>query len=72
LRTEMRSYLDRGYTVGKMKIGGASLDDDLRRIESVLSGSVLKLSCCGRPTGVLTQKLQCCMPSDFGSTTSSI
>jgi L-alanine-DL-glutamate epimerase-like enolase superfamily enzyme len=31
LRTEMRSYLDRGYT------GGASLDDDLRRIESVLS-----------------------------------
>jgi L-alanine-DL-glutamate epimerase-like enolase superfamily enzyme len=37
LRTEMRSYLDRGYTVVKMKIGGASLDDDLRRIESVLS-----------------------------------
>jgi L-alanine-DL-glutamate epimerase-like enolase superfamily enzyme len=33
----MRSYLDRGYTVVKMKIGGASLDDDLRRIESELS-----------------------------------
>jgi L-alanine-DL-glutamate epimerase-like enolase superfamily enzyme len=32
----MRSYLDRGYNVVKMKIGGASLDDDLRRIEAVL------------------------------------
>ena len=32
----MRSYLDRGYTVVKKKIGGASLDEDLRRIESVL------------------------------------
>ena len=32
----MRSYLDRGYTVVKMKIGGASLDEDLRRIEAVL------------------------------------
>jgi L-alanine-DL-glutamate epimerase-like enolase superfamily enzyme len=36
LRTEMRSYLDRGYTVVKMKIGGAPLEEDLRRIESVL------------------------------------
>tara|TARA_A100001391_G_scaffold205447_1_gene206345 strand:- start:10936 stop:12099 length:1164 start_codon:yes stop_codon:yes gene_type:complete len=36
LRTEMRSYLDRGYTVVKMKIGGASLTDDCRRIEAVL------------------------------------
>ena len=25
---EMRSYIDRGYTVVKMKIGGASLDED--------------------------------------------
>src|SRR5260370_33041334 len=33
----MRSYLDRGYTVVKMKIGGAPLDQDLRRIEAVLS-----------------------------------
>jgi D(-)-tartrate dehydratase len=32
----MRSYLDRGYTVVKMKIGGAPLDDDRRRIEAVL------------------------------------
>ena len=36
LRDEMRSYLDRGYTVVKMKIGGAPLEDDLRRIEAVL------------------------------------
>ncbi|MES2242737.1 MAG: mandelate racemase/muconate lactonizing enzyme family protein [Pseudomonadota bacterium] len=36
LMTEMRSYLDRGYAVVKMKIGGASLADDCRRIEAVL------------------------------------
>lgn len=36
LRAEMRSYLDRGYTVVKMKIGGAPLDMDRRRIEAVL------------------------------------
>ena len=33
----MRSYLDRGYTVVKMKIGGAPLADDLKRIEAVLA-----------------------------------
>lgn len=33
---EMRSYLERGYTVVKMKIGGASLEEDRRRIEAVL------------------------------------
>jgi len=33
---EMRGYLDRGYTVVKMKIGGEALGDDLRRIEAVL------------------------------------
>lgn len=37
LKDEMRSYLDRGYTVVKMKIGGAPLAEDQRRIESVLS-----------------------------------
>src|SRR5690349_24606169 len=37
LKDEMRSYLDRGYSVVKMKIGGASLDEELRRIDSVLS-----------------------------------
>jgi L-alanine-DL-glutamate epimerase-like enolase superfamily enzyme len=37
LRGEMRSYLDRGYTVVKMKIGGASLEEDRTRIEAVLA-----------------------------------
>jgi L-alanine-DL-glutamate epimerase-like enolase superfamily enzyme len=37
LKDEMRSYVERGYDVVKMKIGGASLDDDLRRIDAVLS-----------------------------------
>ncbi|WP_347254116.1 mandelate racemase/muconate lactonizing enzyme family protein [Leminorella grimontii] len=36
LRKEMRSYLDRGYNVVKMKIGGATLEEDQRRIEAVL------------------------------------
>jgi L-alanine-DL-glutamate epimerase-like enolase superfamily enzyme len=36
LKAEMRSYLDRGYSVVKMKIGGASLAEDCKRIESVL------------------------------------
>lgn len=37
LRAEMRSYLDRGYTVVKMKIGGAALDEDRLRIEAALN-----------------------------------
>jgi D(-)-tartrate dehydratase len=37
LKDEMKSYIDRGYTVVKKKIGGASLDEDLRRIDSILS-----------------------------------
>src|SRR5258707_5074542 len=36
LRAEMRSYRERGYRCVKMKIGGTSLDDDVRRIEAVL------------------------------------
>ncbi|HZP75154.1 MAG TPA: mandelate racemase/muconate lactonizing enzyme family protein [Pseudolabrys sp.] len=36
LRAEMRGYLDRGYTVVKMKIGGAPLEEDRARIEAVL------------------------------------
>src|ERR1700761_2035343 len=36
LRGEMRGYLDRGYNVVKMKIGGAPLAEDRTRIESVL------------------------------------
>lgn len=37
LKDEMRGYLDRGYNVVKMKIGSASLAEDLKRIEAVLS-----------------------------------
>lgn len=36
LQDEMRGYLDSGYSVVKMKIGGASIDEDRRRIEAVL------------------------------------
>ena len=36
LRDEMQSYLDRGYSVVKMKIGGAALSEDAGRIEAVL------------------------------------
>ena len=36
LKQEMLKYIDRGYTVVKQKIGGASLGEDLRRIEAVL------------------------------------
>jgi L-alanine-DL-glutamate epimerase-like enolase superfamily enzyme len=36
LQDEMRRYVDRGYGVVKMKIGGAPLAEDVRRIESVL------------------------------------
>ena len=52
LKDEMRSYLDRGYTVVKMKIGGAPLADDLKRIEAVLgmlpSGCRLAVDANGR------------------------
>lgn len=46
LCAEMRSYLNRGYTVVKMKIGGASLAEDQRRIEAVLKeiGSQARLA----------------------------
>jgi L-alanine-DL-glutamate epimerase-like enolase superfamily enzyme len=37
LTAEMRSYLGRGYNVVKMKIGGATLDEDRARVEAVLS-----------------------------------
>src|SRR6202048_2570077 len=36
LRGEMRGYLDRGYNVVKMKIGGAPIAQDRERIEAVL------------------------------------
>ena len=46
LRGEMRSYLDRGYNVVKMKIGGAPLLEDSQRIEAVLQeiGSEARLA----------------------------
>jgi D(-)-tartrate dehydratase len=46
LRAEMRSYLDRGYNVVKMKIGGASIEEDRDRIEAVLKeiGSQARLA----------------------------
>lgn len=46
LQDEMRGFLDSGYSVVKMKIGGESLADDLRRIEAVIAvtGSGRKLA----------------------------
>jgi len=37
LRDEMKSYLDLGYSVVKIKIGGAPLWEDLQRIDAVLA-----------------------------------
>ncbi|MCB1647516.1 MAG: mandelate racemase, partial [Pseudomonadales bacterium] len=36
IRDELSRYADAGYTAFKMKIGGASLSDDLRRIDEAL------------------------------------
>ena len=46
LRAEMTSYVERGYTVVKMKIGGAPIDEDRERIEAVLGaiGSAASLA----------------------------
>jgi L-alanine-DL-glutamate epimerase-like enolase superfamily enzyme len=52
LKAEMKGYLDLGYRIVKMKIGGASLKEDLRRIEAVLElvgdGSRLAVDANGR------------------------
>ena len=52
LQKEMRRYRDMGYEVVKMKIGGASLEEDLRRIEAVLEvvgeGKYLAVDANGR------------------------
>ena len=52
LQDEMRSYLDMGYDTVKMKIGGAPLDEDVRRIEAVIavagSGERLAVDANGR------------------------
>jgi D(-)-tartrate dehydratase len=59
LQDEMRRYRDMGYEVVKMKIGGASLDEDIRRIDAVLEvvgeGRYLAVDANGRfdlPTAV--------------------
>lgn len=36
LQTEMRNYREQGYRIVKMKVAGASIADDVRRIEAVL------------------------------------
>jgi L-alanine-DL-glutamate epimerase-like enolase superfamily enzyme len=52
LRDEMRRYLDLGYRVVKLKIGGAPLADDLARIEAVIgvvgSGARVAVDANGR------------------------
>lgn len=52
LQDEMRGFLAMGYTTVKMKIGGATLDEDLRRIEAAIevtgSGSSLAVDANGR------------------------
>ncbi len=52
LQDEIKTYLDMGYKNVKIKIGGASLDEDRRRIEAVLDvvgeGSALAVDANGR------------------------
>ena len=53
LQDEMRKFLDQGYRVVKMKIGGAPLSEDLKRIEAVIDvlggdGSRLAVDVNGR------------------------
>jgi D(-)-tartrate dehydratase len=52
LQDEMRRFLDLGYEVVKMKIGGANLAEDLKRIEAVIdvlgSGRNLAVDVNGR------------------------
>lgn len=54
LVAELRGYLESGYTHVKMKIGGASLDEDMERVEAVLDqvvdgdGSRLAVDANGR------------------------
>ncbi len=63
LTGEMQSYLDRGYSVVKMKIGGAPVAEDCKRIEAVLKllgpGQRLAVDANGRfdlPTAVAYAK----------------
>jgi L-alanine-DL-glutamate epimerase-like enolase superfamily enzyme len=63
LKAEMQGYRDRGYRVVKMKIGGAPLEEDLRRIDAVLEvvgdGANLAVDANGRfdlPTAIAYAK----------------
>jgi L-alanine-DL-glutamate epimerase-like enolase superfamily enzyme len=63
LQDEMRKYLDLGYSVVKMKIGGVSLREDIERIEAVLkvvgAGAKLAVDANGRfdqPTAIACAK----------------
>ena len=63
LKDEMQGYLDRGYTVVKMKIGGEPLREDIERIEAVLGilgpGQSLAVDANGRfdlPTAIAYAK----------------
>jgi L-alanine-DL-glutamate epimerase-like enolase superfamily enzyme len=63
LLREMKSYLDRGYSVVKQKIGGAPLDEDRKRIEATLKllgpGQRLAVDANGRfdlPTAIAYAK----------------
>lgn len=46
LQDEIKHYMDLGYTAAKIKIGGASLAEDMKRIEAVITvlGSADKLA----------------------------
>jgi D(-)-tartrate dehydratase len=64
LTSELQSYLDRGYSVVKMKIGGASISEDQARIEAVQKilqpGQQLAVDANGRfdlPTAVAYGKM---------------
>lgn len=52
LQDEMKRYLDLGYTVVKMKIGGESLAEDIKRVEAMVklvgSGEKLAVDANGR------------------------
>ena len=65
LRGEMRGYLDRGYNVVKMKIGGAPIAEDRERIEAVLKEIGKRRSLPSTPTAGSISKLlsptpKCC------------
>jgi L-alanine-DL-glutamate epimerase-like enolase superfamily enzyme len=52
LKDEMKSYIDRGFTSVKIKIGGAALAEDIKRLEAVIeimgSGSKVAVDANGR------------------------